>query len=248
MTHDHTKNDGPHGARLACSRAIFAGSGRCWVPNPANQAHHRLPTWQPGRPAARSGTWTSSLSATGPAPSPAGTAHRPARRSRTHRQRYPRAIRRAVRAHHANSLAGDLDTQFYDPNRLVTEIEELPRSHGLNPQIADSHLARTGACMMLRGLDTFPATDAVDAYARIDEQAHGRTQMTAARHEWKKETIGTERPETISPHTGATDLLCRATYSSRASLAVTGKWKRAGSNRLHAQSVAAAHWRPGAQR
>jgi hypothetical protein len=54
--------------------------------------------------------------------------------------------------------------QFYDPNTLITEVQELLHSYGLNPQLIDSQLAQVGACMMLRGLNAFPAIDPVDAY------------------------------------------------------------------------------------
>jgi len=54
--------------------------------------------------------------------------------------------------------------QFYDPNTLIAEVQELLRSYGLNPQLIDSQLAQTGAGMMLRGLNAFPAIDPVDAY------------------------------------------------------------------------------------
>ncbi len=35
--------------------------------------------------------------------------------------------------------------QFYDPNTLIAEVQELLRSYGLNPQLVDSQLAQTGA-------------------------------------------------------------------------------------------------------
>jgi hypothetical protein len=57
--------------------------------------------------------------------------------------------------------------QFYDPNKLITGVQELLRSHGLDPRVTDSNLAHTGACMLLRGLGAFPAIDAVDAYTHI---------------------------------------------------------------------------------
>jgi hypothetical protein len=56
--------------------------------------------------------------------------------------------------------------QFYDPDKLITEVKELLRSRGLDPQLTDGALAQTGACMLIRGLGATPATDAVDAYAR----------------------------------------------------------------------------------
>lgn len=57
--------------------------------------------------------------------------------------------------------------QFYDPNQLITEVAELLRSHGLDTELADSQLAQTGACILLRGLGAFPAIEAVDAYSQI---------------------------------------------------------------------------------
>jgi len=54
--------------------------------------------------------------------------------------------------------------QFYDPHTLISEVQELLRSYGLNPQRIDSQLVQTGACMMLRGLNVFPAIDPVGAY------------------------------------------------------------------------------------
>ena len=54
--------------------------------------------------------------------------------------------------------------QFYDPNKLITEVEELLRNRGLDPQPGDSTLTQTGACTLLRGLGIMPAINAVDAY------------------------------------------------------------------------------------
>ena len=54
--------------------------------------------------------------------------------------------------------------QFYDPNTLIGEVQELLRSYGLNPRLIDPQLAQTGAAMMPRGLGAFPAIDPVDAY------------------------------------------------------------------------------------
>jgi hypothetical protein len=56
--------------------------------------------------------------------------------------------------------------QFYDPNTLITEVTELLRGQGLDPQLGDSVLAQTGASMLIRALGATPAIDAVDAYAR----------------------------------------------------------------------------------
>jgi hypothetical protein len=56
--------------------------------------------------------------------------------------------------------------QFYDPNKLIAEVTELLREHGLDPRLADSALAQRGACMLIRGLGTMPAMDPVDAYSR----------------------------------------------------------------------------------
>ena len=54
--------------------------------------------------------------------------------------------------------------QFYDPYKLTAEVQDLLRSHGLDPQLTDSSLAYTGAGMLLRGLGTTPGLEAVDAY------------------------------------------------------------------------------------
>ena len=55
--------------------------------------------------------------------------------------------------------------QFYDPNTLLTEVQELLAARGLDAGITDSVTAQTGAAMLLRGLGVTPAMDAVDAYA-----------------------------------------------------------------------------------
>jgi len=56
--------------------------------------------------------------------------------------------------------------QFYDPNTLLAEVQELLAARGLEVEITDSVTAQTGAAMLLRGLGVTPAMDAVDAYAR----------------------------------------------------------------------------------
>jgi hypothetical protein len=56
--------------------------------------------------------------------------------------------------------------QFYDPNALITEVSELLRGHGLDPQVVDSALAQQGASMLIRALDAMPAINAVNAYSR----------------------------------------------------------------------------------
>jgi hypothetical protein len=58
--------------------------------------------------------------------------------------------------------------QFYDPNTLLAEVQELLAARGLDAEITDSVTAQTGAAMLLRGLGVTPAIDAVDAYARND--------------------------------------------------------------------------------
>jgi hypothetical protein len=57
--------------------------------------------------------------------------------------------------------------QFYDPNKLIEDLQALLRSHGLTAEIADSLTAQTGASTLLRGLGITPAIDAEDAYKRI---------------------------------------------------------------------------------
>jgi hypothetical protein len=58
--------------------------------------------------------------------------------------------------------------QFYDPGKIIDAVQELLRSNGLTPQVADGVLVQNGACMLLRGLGVFPAVDAIDAYARME--------------------------------------------------------------------------------
>jgi hypothetical protein len=57
--------------------------------------------------------------------------------------------------------------QFYDPNKLIEDVQALVRSDGLSPEITDSLTAQIGASTLLRGLGITPAIDALDAYARI---------------------------------------------------------------------------------
>jgi hypothetical protein len=57
--------------------------------------------------------------------------------------------------------------QFYDPNKLIEDVQELLRSAGLAADITDSLTAQIGASTLLRGLGITPAIDALDAYARI---------------------------------------------------------------------------------
>jgi len=57
--------------------------------------------------------------------------------------------------------------QFYDPNKLIEDVQALLRSHDLTAEITDSRTALIGASMLLRGLGITPAIDAVDAYKRI---------------------------------------------------------------------------------
>jgi hypothetical protein len=59
--------------------------------------------------------------------------------------------------------------QFYDPNNLVTEVQDLLESRGLNVRITDYAAAQIGASSLLRSLGIMPATDAVEAYARTDQ-------------------------------------------------------------------------------
>ena len=56
--------------------------------------------------------------------------------------------------------------QFYDPNKLLGEVQELLASRGLDAGITDTLAAQTGACQLLRGLGITPAIDATDAYSR----------------------------------------------------------------------------------
>jgi hypothetical protein len=57
--------------------------------------------------------------------------------------------------------------QFYDPNRLIAEVQDLLASRGLTAEIADTTAAQVGASSLLRGLGFTPAIDAVDAYSQI---------------------------------------------------------------------------------
>jgi hypothetical protein len=89
--------------------------------------------------------------------------------------------------------------QFYDPNTLIAEVQELLRSYGLNPQLIDSQLAQTGAGMMLRGLNACPAIDPVDAYmSTLDQEpwpdADDRRAARMASAAWIAADSGTIRP------------------------------------------------------
>ena len=57
--------------------------------------------------------------------------------------------------------------QFYDPNKLIEDVQALLRSHGLAAEITDTLATQIGASALLRGLGVTPAIDAVDAYKRI---------------------------------------------------------------------------------
>jgi hypothetical protein len=57
--------------------------------------------------------------------------------------------------------------QFYDPNKLIEDVQSLLRSHDLAADITDSLTAQIGASTLLRGLGITPAIDAEDAYKRI---------------------------------------------------------------------------------
>ncbi|GIH78221.1 hypothetical protein [Planobispora longispora] len=59
-------------------------------------------------------------------------------------------------------------TQYYDPQRLVREVQALLRTYGLDPEsvAGEPGLAEAGAGMLLRGLGITPALDGVDALAR----------------------------------------------------------------------------------
>lgn len=57
--------------------------------------------------------------------------------------------------------------QFYDPNTLVAEVQELLASRGLTVEVTDATAAQVGASSLLRGLGFMPAIDAVDAYPQI---------------------------------------------------------------------------------
>jgi hypothetical protein len=57
--------------------------------------------------------------------------------------------------------------QFYDPHRLIDEVQDLLADHGLTAEITDATAAQVGASSLLRGLGFMPAIDAVDAYPQI---------------------------------------------------------------------------------
>jgi hypothetical protein len=59
--------------------------------------------------------------------------------------------------------------QFYDPNKLIAEVQDLLAGHGLTAEITDATTAQVGASSLLRGLGFMPAIDAVDAYVRTAE-------------------------------------------------------------------------------
>ena len=63
--------------------------------------------------------------------------------------------------------------QFYDPNKLIAEVQDLLASHGLTAEITDTTAAQVGAGSLLRGLGVVPAIDAVDAYVRTAEAGPG---------------------------------------------------------------------------
>jgi hypothetical protein len=56
--------------------------------------------------------------------------------------------------------------QFFDPNELAAEVQELLRAHGLAPQTEDWPLAFEGACKLLRGMGITPALDPVEGLIR----------------------------------------------------------------------------------
>jgi hypothetical protein len=98
--------------------------------------------------------------------------------------------------------------QFYDPHTLIREVEELLRSFGLDPQLVDSQLAQTGACMMLRGLNAFPAIDPVDAYmSTLDKEpwpdADDRRAARMASAAWIAADGGTIRPGEVPANEGS---------------------------------------------
>jgi hypothetical protein len=57
--------------------------------------------------------------------------------------------------------------QFYDPNKLIEDVQALLRSQGLATEVTDSLTAQIGASTLLRSLGITPAIDAEDAYKRI---------------------------------------------------------------------------------
>lgn len=59
--------------------------------------------------------------------------------------------------------------QFYDPNKLVAEVQDLLEARGLTIRIADHAAAQIAASALLRSLGVMPAIDAVEAYARTDD-------------------------------------------------------------------------------
>ena len=57
--------------------------------------------------------------------------------------------------------------QFYDPNKLIEDVQSLLRSDGLTAEITDSLTAQIGVSTLLRCLGITPAIDAIDAYTHI---------------------------------------------------------------------------------
>uniref|UniRef100_UPI003F496C5B hypothetical protein n=1 Tax=Streptosporangium sp. CA-256172 TaxID=3240076 RepID=UPI003F496C5B len=59
------------------------------------------------------------------------------------------------------------ETEYYDAARLVSEVQELLRARGLNPDATGrAGKAQAGAGMLLRALGITPGMDMVDALAR----------------------------------------------------------------------------------
>lgn len=56
--------------------------------------------------------------------------------------------------------------QFYDPNELITEVQELFRNRGLNTESVDVKSAQIAAGRLIRALGATPAIDSVDAHIR----------------------------------------------------------------------------------
>lgn len=56
--------------------------------------------------------------------------------------------------------------QSYDPYHLINDVQELLRSHGLEPHVAPGNAGEAlgGAGMLLRSLGVEPLMDPVDAY------------------------------------------------------------------------------------
>jgi hypothetical protein len=52
--------------------------------------------------------------------------------------------------------------QFYDPRKLVTEVQDLLQAHGVEAQMQDWLLADEGASKLLRGIGVIPALDPVE--------------------------------------------------------------------------------------